>query len=125
MVGPHILCEHCIFENSAGEVKLIPQVNKVVKKFQQFEQLYRNKNYFIIHSDFYYLKPGAICFVNGRKIDSAVILKTGSRVILGKNHVFRFNHPDQGNQNESLSMPNISYYNIAISNLVYYTKSTI
>ena len=41
-------------------------------------------------------KPGAICFVNGRKIDNPVILKTGSRVILGKNHVFRFNHPDQG-----------------------------
>ena len=109
MVGPHILCEHCIFENSAGEVKLIPQVNKVVKKLQQFEQLYRNKNFFIVHSDFYYLKPGAICFVNGRKIDNAVILKTGSRVILGKNHVFRFNHPDQGNQKETPTVYSIPY----------------
>lgn len=29
LVGPHILCEHCIFENSDGEVKLIPQVRKI------------------------------------------------------------------------------------------------
>ena len=41
-------------------------------------------------------KPGAVCFVNGRKIDSPTALRTGSRVILGKNHVFRFNHPEQG-----------------------------
>ena len=43
-----------------------------------------------------YLQPGAVCFVNGRKIEGPVVLKTGSRVILGKNHVFRFNHPEQG-----------------------------
>ena len=41
---------------------------------------------------------GAICFVNGRKVDSAVVLRTGSRVILGKNHVFRFNHPEQARE---------------------------
>ena len=41
---------------------------------------------------------GAICFVNGRKVDSAIVLKTGSRVILGKNHVFRFNHPEQARE---------------------------
>jgi kinesin family protein 1 len=29
-------------------------------------------------------------------VKEAVVLKTGSRVILGKNHVFRFNHPEQG-----------------------------
>ena len=39
--------------------------------------------------------PGAICFVNGRKVEHPIALKTGSRVILGKNHVFRFNHPEQ------------------------------
>lgn len=41
---------------------------------------------------------GAICFVNGRKVDGAIVLKTGSRVILGKNHVFRFNHPEQARE---------------------------
>ena len=43
-------------------------------------------------------KPGAICFVNGRKLDHPITLKTGSRVILGKNHVFRFNHPEQARE---------------------------
>lgn len=39
----------------------------------------------------------ATCYVNGRAVTDPVVLKTGSRVILGKNHVFRFNHPEQGN----------------------------
>lgn len=41
---------------------------------------------------------GALCFVNGRQAQEPVVLKHGSRVILGKNHVFRFNHPDQGKE---------------------------
>lgn len=43
-------------------------------------------------------KEGALCYVNGRQINDSVVLKTGSRVILGKNHVFRFNHPDQARE---------------------------
>ncbi|CAH0392196.1 unnamed protein product [Bemisia tabaci] len=39
--------------------------------------------------------PNSLCYVNGRQINAPIVLKTGSRVILGKNHVFRFNHPDQ------------------------------
>ncbi|CAB3378479.1 Hypothetical predicted protein [Cloeon dipterum] len=42
--------------------------------------------------------PGALCYVNGREIKEAIVLQTGSRVILGKNHVFRFNHPDQARE---------------------------
>ncbi|KAL1498183.1 hypothetical protein ABEB36_009020 [Hypothenemus hampei] len=38
---------------------------------------------------------GALIYVNGREITEPVVLKTGSRVILGKNHVFRFTHPDE------------------------------
>lgn len=38
---------------------------------------------------------GAFIYVNGREIDTPTILNTGSRVILGKNHVFRFNNPEQ------------------------------
>lgn len=41
-------------------------------------------------------RKNALCFVNGREVTEPTILKTGSRVILGKNHVFRFNHPEQG-----------------------------
>ena len=37
----------------------------------------------------------ALCYVNGRKVAEPVVLKSGSRVILGKNHVFRFHHPEQ------------------------------
>lgn len=37
---------------------------------------------------------GALIYVNGREITDPIVLKTGSRVILGKNHVFRFTHPD-------------------------------
>ncbi|OXA56707.1 Kinesin-like protein KIF1A [Folsomia candida] len=39
--------------------------------------------------------PGAECYVNGRQLDSPLELTSGSRVILGKNHVFRFNNPSQ------------------------------
>uniref|UniRef100_A0AAR5QE16 Kinesin-like protein unc-104 n=1 Tax=Dendroctonus ponderosae TaxID=77166 RepID=A0AAR5QE16_DENPD len=38
---------------------------------------------------------GALIYVNGREITEPIALKTGSRVILGKNHVFRFTHPDE------------------------------
>lgn len=40
-------------------------------------------------------KNGALIYVNGREVTEPLILTTGSRVILGKSHVFRFNHPDQ------------------------------
>jgi len=74
LVGTHILPEHCVFENSEGVVTLTPM-------------------------------NGAICFVNGRKVENPPItLRTGSRVILGKNHVFRFNHPEQGNVKSRLSV---------------------
>ncbi|XP_024082075.1 kinesin-like protein unc-104 isoform X5 [Cimex lectularius] len=43
--------------------------------------------------------PGADCYVNGRQVSDSEVLRTGSRVILGKNHVFRFNHPVQAREN--------------------------
>lgn len=64
LCGPHILKEHCVFENHEGIITLIP-------------------------------KNGALIYVNGREVTEPLILTTGSRVILGKSHVFRFNHPDQ------------------------------
>lgn len=63
--GTNILVEHCIFENKNGTVRLIP------------------------------LSPEALCFVNGRRVTEPIELKTGARVILGKYHVFRFQHPGQ------------------------------
>lgn len=39
--------------------------------------------------------PGAETYVNGKQIEEGVVLKQGNRVVMGKNHVFRFNHPEQ------------------------------
>ncbi|XP_068611951.1 kinesin-like protein KIF1C [Brachionichthys hirsutus] len=38
---------------------------------------------------------GAETYVNGKQIADAVVLKQGNRIVMGKNHVFRFNHPEQ------------------------------
>ncbi|XP_072232564.1 kinesin-like protein KIF1C [Leuresthes tenuis] len=38
---------------------------------------------------------GAETYVNGKQIEEAVVLKQGNRIVMGKNHVFRFNHPEQ------------------------------
>ncbi|XP_043279198.1 kinesin-like protein unc-104 isoform X4 [Venturia canescens] len=50
-------------------------------------------------------RKGALIYVNGREISEPIILKTGSRVILGKNHVFRFNHPDQVRERREKTSP--------------------
>ncbi|XP_076244212.1 kinesin family member unc-104 isoform X7 [Calliopsis andreniformis] len=74
LCGPHILSEHCVFENHEGIITLIP-------------------------------KKGALIYVNGCEVTEPVVLKTGSRVILGKNHVFRFNHPDQVRERREKGSP--------------------
>ncbi|XP_026675524.1 kinesin-like protein unc-104 isoform X15 [Ceratina calcarata] len=74
LCGPHILSEHCVFDNHDGVITLIP-------------------------------KKGALIYVNGREVIEPIILKTGSRVILGKNHVFRFNHPDQVRERREKGSP--------------------
>ncbi|XP_026093077.1 kinesin-like protein KIF1C [Carassius auratus] len=38
---------------------------------------------------------GAETYVNGKQITECVLLKQGNRIVMGKNHVFRFNHPEQ------------------------------
>ncbi|XP_076671886.1 kinesin family member unc-104 isoform X5 [Andrena cerasifolii] len=74
LCGPHILSEHCVFENHESIITLIP-------------------------------KKAALIYVNGREVTEPIVLKTGSRVILGKNHVFRFNHPDQVRERREKSSP--------------------
>ncbi|XP_061910316.1 kinesin-like protein KIF1B isoform X24 [Entelurus aequoreus] len=34
-------------------------------------------------------------YVNGKRVEDAIQLRSGNRIIMGKNHVFRFNHPEQ------------------------------
>ncbi|XP_063876527.1 kinesin-like protein unc-104 isoform X4 [Scylla paramamosain] len=47
----------------------------------------------------------AMCYVNGKEVMEPMVLKTGSRVILGKNHVFRFNHPEQVRERRETKSP--------------------
>ncbi|XP_035212059.1 kinesin-like protein unc-104 isoform X4 [Stegodyphus dumicola] len=42
--------------------------------------------------------PNAMCYVNGREVVDSAVLQTGSRVILGKYHVFRFQNPEQARE---------------------------
>ncbi|XP_045063062.1 kinesin-like protein KIF1B isoform X8 [Coregonus clupeaformis] len=67
--GAHIKEEHCIFRserNTNGDVVVL-------------------------------LVPceGSETYVNGKRVGASVQLRSGNRIIMGKNHVFRFNHPEQ------------------------------
>lgn len=58
-------------------------------------------------------EPGAQCFVNGKPVVSSEVLHTGSRVILGKYHVFRYNDPieaRQSRQNLTNLMPSKFFF---------------
>ncbi|XP_078026236.1 kinesin-like protein KIF1B isoform X14 [Epinephelus lanceolatus] len=67
--GAHIKEEHCIFRSE------------------------RNANGNVIVM----LVPceGSETYVNGKRVDDSIQLRSGNRIIMGKNHVFRFNHPEQ------------------------------
>nr|XP_019936825.1 PREDICTED: kinesin-like protein KIF1A isoform X8 [Paralichthys olivaceus] len=67
--GHFIKDEHCTFTSSAG-----PTGETVVV-----------------------LEPceGAETYVNGKRVTEPTVLISGNRIILGKSHVFRFNHPVQ------------------------------
>ncbi|XP_067898003.1 kinesin-like protein KIF1A isoform X2 [Heterodontus francisci] len=41
---------------------------------------------------------GADTYVNGKKVTEPTVLRSGNRIIMGKSHVFRFNHPEQARQ---------------------------
>uniref|UniRef100_A0A665UQU0 plus-end-directed kinesin ATPase n=1 Tax=Echeneis naucrates TaxID=173247 RepID=A0A665UQU0_ECHNA len=38
---------------------------------------------------------GAETYVNGKRVTSTTVLRSGNRIIMGKSHVFRFNDPEQ------------------------------
>uniref|UniRef100_A0A672IDY8 plus-end-directed kinesin ATPase n=1 Tax=Salarias fasciatus TaxID=181472 RepID=A0A672IDY8_SALFA len=67
--GAHIREEHCIFRSE------------------------RNANGDVIVM----LVPceGSETYVNGKRVEDSIQLRSGNRIIMGKNHVFRFNHPEQ------------------------------
>jgi kinesin family protein 1 len=45
-----------------------------------------------------------LIFINGRKVVEPEVLTTGSRVILGRTHVFRFQHPQQAREKREQKM---------------------
>ena len=47
------------------------------------------------------VQDGAQCYVNGRAITEPTVLRTGARLIVGKHHVFRFNHPEQARESRA------------------------
>lgn len=64
--GSLILNEHCIVENKTNEiVELRP------------------------------CSSAAMCYVNGKRVEDRLVLKSGDRVIFGKSHVFRYINPEQ------------------------------
>ncbi|KAL3055159.1 hypothetical protein OYC64_017959 [Pagothenia borchgrevinki] len=38
---------------------------------------------------------GSETYVNGKRVSSSTVLRSGNRIIMGKSHVFRFNDPEQ------------------------------
>uniref|UniRef100_A0A8C2HUT1 Kinesin motor domain-containing protein n=1 Tax=Cyprinus carpio TaxID=7962 RepID=A0A8C2HUT1_CYPCA len=48
---------------------------------------------------------GAETYVNGKRITDGVVLKQGNRIVMGKSHVFRFNHPEQARLERERSAP--------------------
>ncbi|XP_031422153.1 kinesin-like protein KIF1B isoform X12 [Clupea harengus] len=69
--GAHIKEEHCIFcseRNANGDGKVIVTLVPC---------------------------EGSETYVNGKRVIDAIQLRSGNRIIMGKNHVFRFNHPEQ------------------------------
>ncbi|XP_068935505.1 kinesin-like protein KIF1B isoform X2 [Petaurus breviceps papuanus] len=67
--GAHIKEEHCIFRSERN------QNGDVIVTLEPCE---RSETY-----------------VNGKRVVQHVQLRSGNRIIMGKNHVFRFNHPEQ------------------------------
>ncbi|XP_074839096.1 kinesin-like protein KIF1C [Carettochelys insculpta] len=49
--------------------------------------------------------PGAETYVNGELVTEPLVLRSGSRLVLGKNHVFRFTHPEQARLARERSAP--------------------
>ncbi|XP_072896828.1 kinesin-like protein KIF1A isoform X20 [Hemitrygon akajei] len=41
---------------------------------------------------------GADTYLNGKQVTEPTVLRSGNRIIMGKSHVFRFNHPEQARQ---------------------------
>ncbi|XP_054851077.1 kinesin-like protein KIF1C [Eublepharis macularius] len=48
---------------------------------------------------------GAETYVNGKQVTEPLVLRSGNRIVMGKNHVFRFNHPEQARMERERNLP--------------------
>uniref|UniRef100_K7FAY6 Kinesin family member 1C n=1 Tax=Pelodiscus sinensis TaxID=13735 RepID=K7FAY6_PELSI len=48
---------------------------------------------------------GAETYVNGKLVTEPLVLRSGNRIVMGKNHVFRFTHPEQARLARERSAP--------------------
>uniref|UniRef100_A0A674K6K4 Kinesin family member 1C n=1 Tax=Terrapene triunguis TaxID=2587831 RepID=A0A674K6K4_9SAUR len=48
---------------------------------------------------------GAETYLNGKQVTEPLVLRSGNRIVMGKNHVFRFNHPEQTRLERERSAP--------------------
>ncbi|XP_061446830.1 kinesin-like protein KIF1C [Rhineura floridana] len=48
---------------------------------------------------------GAETYVNGKQVLEPMVLRSGNRIVMGKNHVFRFNHPEQARLERERNTP--------------------
>lgn len=44
------------------------------------------------------IQPKASVYINGKQVNEPTVIHTGSRVILGEHHVFRYNDPQEARQ---------------------------
>ncbi|XP_038672592.1 kinesin-like protein KIF1A isoform X19 [Scyliorhinus canicula] len=70
--GHFIKEEHCIF---CSDIKTLGEVIVILEPCE-----------------------AADTYVNGKKVTESTVLRSGNRIIMGKSHVFRFNHPEQARQ---------------------------
>lgn len=101
--GSNIFEEHCLFHNSEGKsyffCLMLSKIDYIRYKDEIFFLAVRKLHIMIvIFTGKVTLLPieNAVVYVNGKQITEETEMKTGARVIIGKHHVFRFNHPDQG-----------------------------
>ncbi|XP_077772869.1 kinesin-like protein KIF1C isoform X2 [Podarcis muralis] len=50
-------------------------------------------------------REGAETYVNGKQVLEPLVLRSGNRIVMGKNHVFRFNHPEQARLERERNTP--------------------
>ncbi|KAF2075782.1 hypothetical protein CYY_002915 [Polysphondylium violaceum] len=104
--GLNIHKEHCVLENDNGVVTISPPtsfINEIEAEeaaddgqdTKEEEQPKVPVNSILASTKKSNSKKHSFIFVNGIEITHPTVLTTGNRVILGNNHIFRYNNPEE------------------------------